>query len=106
MTKRPSAHVIEQAIDNVDSTRMHTVKETADLINLTAEYVRDLIHMGRIEAVKPFGGHFRISAQEVKRVLRGMLNDGVVPPVPVDEFLVPQAIADKIFPRGNVITQS
>ena len=102
MTKRPSAHVIEQAIDNVDSSRMHTVKETADLINLSAEYVRDLIHMGRIEAGNPFGGHFRISPQEVKRVLRGMLKDGVVHPVPVDGILVHQAIAASIFPQGNL----
>ena len=79
MVKRPSAQVIDMAVDNVDSDRLHTVRETASLINLSAEYLRDLINMGRVDAFKPFGGHFRIPANEVKRLLRSMLTDGEIP---------------------------
>ena len=79
MVKRPSAQVIAMAVDSVDSNRMHTVRETASLINLSTDYLRDLINMGRVKAVKPFGGHFRIPAYEVKRILRSMLTDGEIP---------------------------
>ena len=53
MVKRPSAQVIDMAVDNVDSDRLHTVRETASLINLSAEYLRDLINMGRVDAFNP-----------------------------------------------------
>ena len=79
MVKRPSEQVIVMAVDSVDSNRMHTVRETASLINLSTDYLRDLINMGRVEAVKPFGGHFRIYPNEVKRLLRSMLTDGEIP---------------------------
>ena len=79
MVKRPSAQVIDMAVDNVDPDRLHTVRETASLINLSAEYLRDLISEGRVEAVKPFGGHFRLYPDEVKRLLRSMLTDGEIP---------------------------
>ena len=78
MAKRPSAQVIDMAVDNVEPYRRHSVKETADLLNLSVEYLRDLIHMGRVEAVKPMGGHFRISGNEVKRPLRVMLKYGTI----------------------------
>ena len=79
MVKRPSAQVIEMAVENVVSNRLHTVKETASLINLSAEYIRDLINEGRVEATKPLGGHFRLHPNEVKRLLRSMLTEGVIP---------------------------
>ena len=79
MAKRPSEQVINMAVDIVEPYRMHTVKETADLLNLSVEYFRDLIHMGRVEAVKPMGGHFRISGNEVKRLLKSMLKYGTIP---------------------------
>ena len=79
MVKRPSEQVIVMAVDSVDSNRMHTVRETASLINLSTDYLRDLINMGRVEAVKPFGGHLRIYPNEVKRLLRSMLTDGEIP---------------------------
>ena len=79
MSKRPSAQVIDMAVDNVESYRFHTVRETALLLNLSVDYLRDLIHMGRVKAVKPTCGHFRISGNEVKRLLRFMLHDGKVP---------------------------
>ena len=79
MVKRPSAQIIELALDSVDTSRLHTVRETASLINLSAEYLRDLINIGRVDAFKPFGGHFRIPANEVKRLLRSMLTDGEIP---------------------------
>ena len=79
MVKRPSAQVIEMAVDNVDSGRLHTVSETASLINLSAEYLRDLINIVKVDAFKPFGGHFRIPGNEVKRLLSGVLTDGKIP---------------------------
>ena len=78
MAKRPSAQVIDMAVESVESNRMHTVKETATLLNLSVEYLRDLIHMGRVEAVKPMSGHFRISGNEVKRLLRSILKNGTI----------------------------
>jgi len=78
VAKRPSAQVIDMAVESVESNRMHTVKETATLLNLSVEYLRDLIHMGRVEAVKPMGGHFRISGNEVKRLLRSILKNGTI----------------------------
>ncbi|MCH7843656.1 MAG: excisionase family DNA-binding protein [Chloroflexi bacterium] len=79
MVKRPSAQIIDLALDSVDTSRLHTVRETASLINLSTDYLRDLINMGRVEAVKPFGGHLRIYPNEVKRLLRSMLTDGEIP---------------------------
>ena len=79
MAKRPSGQVIDMALDSVETFRMHTVKESADLLNLSVEYLRDLIHMGRVAAVKPIGGHFRISGNEVKRLLKSMLKFGKIP---------------------------
>lgn len=87
MAKRPSAQVIDTAVDNVEFYRFHTVRETAVLLNLSVDYLRDLIHMGRVEAVKPTGGHFRISGNEVKRLLRGMLNDGMIPSAAPTRFV-------------------
>ena len=87
MAKRPSAQVIHTAVENVESYRLHTVRETALLLNLSVDYVRDLIHMGRVEAAKPTGGHFRISGNEVKRLLRSMLNDGMIPSAAPTRFI-------------------
>ncbi|NQW22407.1 MAG: excisionase family DNA-binding protein [SAR202 cluster bacterium] len=78
MVKRPSAQVIDLAVDSVESNRMYSVKETAGLINLSVEYLRDLIQAGRVEAGKPFGGHFRITGNEVKRLLKNMLTEGKI----------------------------
>jgi hypothetical protein len=79
MVKRPSQHVIDTAVENVDPARLHSIRETASLINLSAEYLRDLINIGRVDAFKPFDGHFRIPGNEVRRILRSMLTDGTVP---------------------------
>ncbi len=79
MAKGPSQGVIDMAVNSVDPVRLHSVRETASLINLSAEYLRDLINIGQVDAFKPFGGHFRIPGNEVKRLLRGMLTDGVIP---------------------------
>ena len=78
MVKRPSAQIIDMALDSVDTRRLYTVRETASLINLSAEYLRDLIRNGRVEAGRTFGGHFRLSPIEVKRLLRSMLTNGEI----------------------------
>ena len=78
MVKRPSEQVIAMAVDSVDSNQMHTVRETASLINLSTDYLRDLINMGRVEAVKPFGGHLRIYREGICP-LGGRLSVGEIP---------------------------
>ena len=71
MPKKP-ALILKVAVEDIDQTRTYTVKEVAALLNISSAYMRDLIHTGRIEAVKPTGGHFRITGIEVKRLLRGV----------------------------------
>lgn len=79
MVKRPSAEVVAMAVDSINADRLYSVRETASLINLSAEYLRDLISAGRVEAWKPLGGHFRLHSNEVKRLIRSMLTDGIIP---------------------------
>ena len=86
---------------DVDLTRMYTVKEMASLLNVTPTYVRDLIRQGNIEAGKPFGGQWRIAGPEVQhqvdRVDRGEKVGAPVVDDDVDEIVVSVESAARVF---------
>ena len=50
--------------------RMYKVREVATLFGCTSRWVTKLINQGRIDAVKTFGGNWRILPIELQRLQR------------------------------------
>ena len=50
--------------------RMHKVREVATLFGCTSRWVTKLINQGRIDAIKTFGGNWRILPSELQRLQR------------------------------------
>ena len=94
----------ETNASDIDQSRMYTVKEVAGHLHLSTTYVRDLIRLGRIEGVKPFGGQIRIKGAELARLVAGVQREGAVPRPQddddVDTIDVPAENAARIFPPG------
>lgn len=70
MTKKVdvSAEITPEQASEVARGNFVTVSELAREINYSKRWVQHLIETGRIAAVKPTGGHWRIPASEVKRI--------------------------------------
>ena len=87
-------------LDDSRGWRMYKVREVAALFGCTSRWVTKLINQGRIDAVKPVGGNWRILPRELERLQRV----GLLLPTPkargddTDVIQVPQEIADRIFP--------
>jgi len=79
--------------------RMYKVREVAALFGCTSRWVTKMINQGRINAVNPFGGNWRIPPSEWQRLQRVGLPLGYE----VDIIEVPQEIADKIFPASSPV---
>ena len=88
----------------VDQSKTYTVKELAALCHFSVNWVRDLIHDGKIESFRPTGGHHRIRGSEVARILGSLKQQGTITPPgddDVDEIEVPAENAARIFPPGS-----
>ena len=85
--------------------QMYKVRDVAAHFGCTSRWITQLIHQGRVNAFKPFGGNGRILPSEMGRLQR----EGLLSTRPLDggddadEIYVPQEIADRIFPSRNRI---
>ena len=69
----------------IEPGKAYTTTQTGFFLGFTKNYIRRLIRHGRIIATKPMGGHHRIIGEEIQRILDGLLGQGRVPAVPIDE---------------------
>ena len=69
----------------IEPGKAYTTTQAGFFLGFTKNYIRRLIRHGRIIATKPMGGHHRITGEEVQRILDGLLGQGRVPAIPIDE---------------------
>lgn len=92
--------VTPEQFKEIESGEFITPKEVAEKFRYTYAWVLWMIHGGRIKAVKPLGGRWRIPRSEYERILK----EGV-PPMPreetpkpkVTEITIPKEIEKKIM---------
>ena len=65
-----SAEITPEQANEVARGNFVTVSELAREINYSKRWVQHLIETGRITAVKPTGGHWRIPVSEVERITK------------------------------------
>ena len=91
-------------VSAIDTARSYTVKELSTLLGYTQTSLRDLIRAGKIQGVKPMGGHIRILGTEVKRLVDGVSSGTGISATAgdddVDEIEVTHAQAAKAMPGG------
>ena len=83
-----------------ESGQWHTIKEIATKLGYSTAWICALCEQGRIKAVKPLGGRWRIPPEEYERLLK----EGI-PPLPKEKprppirrIKVPQAAEEKVSP--------
>ena len=69
----------------IEPGKAYTTTQAGFFLGFTKNYIRRLIRHGRIIATKPMGGHHRITGEEIQRILDGLLGQGRVPAIPIDE---------------------
>ena len=69
----------------IEPAKAYTTTQAGYFLGFTENYIRRLIRHGRIIATKPMGGHHRITGVEIQRILDGLLGQGRVPGIPIDE---------------------
>ena len=87
---------------DIDPTRMYTTGELAFHLNVSSNYIRDLVRNGHIAATKPFGGQWRIAGAEVQHHIDRANRGESVGAQPeddgdVDEVLVSPESAARVF---------
>ena len=89
--------------EEVSATKAYAVSQVAALVGYHPCHLKRLIRQGRVVAFKPNGHEWRISGEEVQRLLDARdHNGGLLPPPPVDppvnEIYLTEAEADLIMP--------
>ena len=69
----------------IEPGKAYSTTQAGFFLGFTVNYIRRLIRQRRIIATKPMGGHHRIIGEEIQRILDGLLGQGRVPAVPIDE---------------------
>ena len=59
-----------QQIAEIEKGQFHTVQEVAKRLNYSYIWILYLVQGGRIKAIKPLGGRWRIPASELDRLLK------------------------------------
>ena len=85
----------------IEPGKAYTTTQAGYFLGFTENYIRRLIKHGRIVATKPMGGHHRITGEEVQRILDGLLGQGRVSAIlidePADEIHVTEEQAARVF---------
>ena len=66
--KVENAKITPEQVDEVVEGKCMTVRELAEELKYSTDWVAQHIREGRIAAVKPLGGRWRIPMSEVKRI--------------------------------------
>ncbi len=93
------AKLTEAEIKEVEEGKWHTVKEIATKLDYSNAWISGLCEKGRIHAIKPVGGQWRIPDSEYGRVM-----EKGIPPAVVREkhaqstgpIVIPREVQDKI----------
>lgn len=70
-----------EQVEEVKAGNFYTVREVADKLNYSYTWIIQLCQSGRIHAVKPVGGRWRIPKSEYDR----MISEGIPVPTSPDE---------------------
>jgi len=92
----PSSLTTEQQ-QEIAEGKSYTIKELATRLHYTSQWLNQLCQDGRIKAVKPFGGHWRIPKSEGDR----LINQGTIPP-PRKAPEKPSNISTIVVPEKDV----
>ena len=90
-----------EQIDEISTGHYYTIKQLASDLGYSESWIYNLVTDGRIKAVKPLGGRWRIPPSEVRRIT----TEGI-PPMPrakpevdASEIVVEGKHVDRVQPR-------
>lgn len=91
-----------QELEEVTIGRYWTIKQLADKLAYSNTWVTGLCQSGRIKAVKPFGGYWRIPQSEIDRIMQHgipMPPKKKEPEMQEKEIVVPPEVVERITKR-------
>ncbi len=77
--------VAPEQMEEIEQGEYFTIAQIANELSYTRAWILDLIHQGRIKAIKPLGGRWRIARSEHDRIIK----EGI-PPMPREPAEKPQ----------------
>ena len=91
--------VSKEQLKAIQEGKWHTIKEIAVKFGFTTAWISYLCQKGRIKAVKPTGGGWRIPSDEFEKIMKeGIPPLPRIPPAPVArEIKVPPEKLEKIM---------
>ena len=85
-------------MQEIEAGDFFTIRQIAQKLRYSVAYITDLVQKGRIRAIKPMGGQWRIPASEYNR----LITEGI-PPLPREATKAPvteiEVETDKVAPE-------
>lgn len=85
--------VAPEQIEEIEKGEYVTIAQIANELSYTRAWILNLIHQGRIKAIKPLGGNWRVPRSEYERIIK----EGIppMPREPVEKPPVTKIVVDE-----------